>query len=148
MKIFTIMGASYLPFLKEAAQSLNIDLTAYSGKQLNLCPEIMTDALRDMKTADMILLYRSAEGFWDEIDDELKVLQKRVPVIVVGSDPSLWTASAVNPEIVAAVYNYLLFNGRENIGEMLKFICITSFMNRLFIKNPKPSPGREFIIPQ
>jgi len=75
------MGASYLPFLKEAAQSLNIDLTAYSGKQLNLCPEIMTDALRDMKTADMILLYRSAEGFWDEIDDELKVLQKESPLL-------------------------------------------------------------------
>ncbi|MFA5321408.1 MAG: cobaltochelatase subunit CobN [Smithella sp.] len=137
MRIFTIIWASYLPYLKEAAERLTIDLTAYSSKQLNLCPEIMTDALRDMKTADMILLYRSNEGFWDEIDDELTLLQRRIPVIVVGSDPSLWTASTVNPEIVAAVYNYLLFNGRGNIGEMLKFVLHNIFHEPLDYKEPE-----------
>ena len=137
MKIFTIMWASYLPLLKEAAAELNIDLIAYSSKQLNLCPEIISDAVENMKTADMILLYRTSESFWDDIEDELSLLQKRIPVVIVGSDPSLWTASTVNPEIVATVYNYLLFNGRENISHMLRFLLHNIFQEPILFKEPE-----------
>lgn len=122
MKIFTIMWSSYLPLLKQAAGDLHLDLLSYSGKQLNLHPEMITAAERDMKTADMILLYRTNDVFWEEIEKILDEVSSHIPVVVVGSDPAYWAKSTVSPEIVATVYNYILFNGRDNIANMLRFL--------------------------
>ena len=140
MKIFTIMWASYLPLLKEAAAELKIDLTAYSSKQLNLRPELPADAVRQMGKADLILLYRTGDAFWDDVDAELAVLNKRIPVVAVGSDPSLWAVSTVHPELVAAVYHYLLFNGRGNIDNMLRFLMHHLFGEPLAFKEPDRIP--------
>ncbi|MDD5169080.1 MAG: cobalt chelatase, partial [Syntrophales bacterium] len=140
MKIFTIMWSSYLPLIKEAAESLNLDLTSYSSKQLNMRSECLAEALRAMKTADLILLYRTNDAFWDDIEAELNHLKKRIPVVVVGSDPSLWTASTVHPEMVATAYNYLLFNGRENIANMLRFLLHQLFDEPQTFKEPDQIP--------
>ncbi|MEQ8212290.1 MAG: hypothetical protein ABRQ35_00140, partial [Smithellaceae bacterium] len=88
MKLFTIMWSSYLPLLKEAAEKMHLDLLSYSGKQLNLHPEMLAAAERDMKTADIILLYRTNDVFWEEIEKILEEVRSRIPVVVVGSDPA------------------------------------------------------------
>jgi len=122
VKIMTIMWASYLPLVKEAADGLGIELVSYSTKLLNAHPEMCGDAAQALRDADLILLYRTSDPFWEEIEGEVKSAAKRIPVVVIGSDPSFWSLSNVNPEIVAAVYRYVLFNGRENIANMLRFL--------------------------
>ena len=120
MKIFTIMWSSYLPLLKDAAIEQNIEIAAYSNKQITQQPEVIDEVLFQMKTADLLLMYHTSEAFWEEVEKELKSLKK--PVIMVGSDPSYWTFSNVKPEIIAAVYRYIVFNGRENFANMLLYI--------------------------
>ena len=122
MKIFTILWASYLPLIRDAANELSVELAAYSTKQLNLQPDFVSDAILDMGEADLILLYRTSDAFWNDVDHALAALNGRIPVVAVGSDPSLWASSTVQPELVATAYNYLLFNGRDNMANMLKFL--------------------------
>ncbi|MEW6377353.1 MAG: cobaltochelatase subunit CobN, partial [Thermodesulfobacteriota bacterium] len=127
MKLFSIMWSSYLPLIKEAADEFGINISSFSTKQLNTVPGILEEVKSCMRRADAILLYRTNDAFWDEIEPEISELRDRIPVVVIGSDPSLWALSSVAPEIVATVYRYILFNGRDNIGNMLKY-----FMHHLF----------------
>ena len=140
MKIFTVMWASYLPLLKAAATEMKIELVTYSSKQLNMRPECLDEALADMRTADMILLYRTSDAFWEDLEAELHLLRKRVPLVSVGSDPSLWALSNVNPELVATVYQYLLYNGPGNMANMLRFLMHHLFGEPLIFHEPDPIP--------
>ncbi|MCE5334146.1 MAG: cobaltochelatase subunit CobN [Desulfobacteraceae bacterium] len=138
MKLLTIMWSSYVPLLKEAAEATSLfTLKAYSNKQLNLDPEALGDAGRSIKSADVIVLYRTAEPFWDDVEEEIRALGGRVPVVAVGPEPSFWSISNVNPEIVGTVYRYLLYNGADNFREMLKFLAASLFSVEVAFSPPK-----------
>ena len=138
MKLLTIMWSSFIPILRDAAEVTAIfNLKAYSNKQLNLDPRIVEDIGKEMKAADLIVLYRTAEPFWDEVEDEIEGLGGRIPIVAVGPEPSYWKISNVSPEIVTTVYRYLLFNGAENFREMLKFLASSLFSMDLSFSPPK-----------
>ncbi|MGV8074426.1 MAG: cobaltochelatase subunit CobN [Syntrophobacteraceae bacterium] len=139
MKLLSIMWASYIPLLKEAAEQTGLcRLKAYSSKQINVEPHLIDEVLREMKSSDLILLYRTADPFWDEVEREIKSLGQRIAVVVVGPDPSCWALSNVSPEIVGATYRYILFNGADNFEEMLKYL-----MSSLFAANVSYDLPRE-----
>ncbi len=138
MKLFSIMWASYVPVLKEAVEkSGTFHLTAYSSKQINAEPELVEKVRREMSHADLILLYRTNDGFWEVIEEDIRVLGGRIPVVVVGSDPSYWALSSVSPEIIGATYRYILYNGVENFEEMLKFLSASLFSSDISFHPPK-----------
>jgi len=122
MKLFTIMWSNYVPPLKEACSANGVELTAYSTKQATQHPEVMDVLRSDMATADCILLYRTSDPVWDELDADIRVAGERCPVVVVGSDPSLWGLSTVPMEVAATAYNYILYNGDENLDNLLKYL--------------------------
>ena len=140
MKVFTIMWSSYLPLIKEAADTLNIELVSYSTKQINCLPDAVRSAVRDMHKADLIILYRTNDAFWEEIEDGLNTIKRRIPVVVIGSDPSYWAGSTVNPEVIAAVYKYVLFNGRANIVNMFNCLLHVIFHEQVSFKEPEEIP--------
>ncbi len=140
MKVFTIMWSSYLPLMKEAADVIDIELMAYSNKQININPELIRKAVADMNSADLIFLYRTNDAFWEEMEQDLNGLKGRIPVVVVGSDPSYWALSTVSPEIVATSYRYILFNGRENLINMLRYLLHNIFDDSITFKQPEEIP--------
>ncbi len=140
MKIFTIMWSNYLPLIKEAADALGISLSSFSNKQFTTSPAMIDEVKAQLRAADCILLYRTNDAFWDEVETEIKNMHGRIPVVVIGSDPSYWALSTVNPEIVAMVYKYVLFNGRENITNMLRYILHSLFDNSVTFNQPKEVP--------
>jgi cobaltochelatase CobN len=147
MKIFTVMWSSYLPLIKEASVNLGLKLSAYSNKQININPEITKNIFSELKEADLIILYRTDDAFWEEIEKEIKDLEGRIPVVVIGSDPSYWTLSTVNPEIVATVYKYILFNGRDNIANMLRYLLHNLFDNSVAFMQPEEIPWQGIFHP-
>ncbi|MEN6317911.1 MAG: cobaltochelatase subunit CobN [Syntrophaceae bacterium] len=147
MKVFTIMWSSYMPLIKEAADALNIELMSYSSKQINCFPDMLRQACRDMKTADLIILYRTNDAFWEEIEEDLHMVKKRIPLVVIGSDPSFWAMSTVNPEVVATVYRYVLFNGRENIINMFGYLLHTIFQEKITFRGPEEMPWQGIFHP-
>jgi cobaltochelatase CobN len=134
------MWSSYLPLLKEAADTLNIELIAYSNKQINTHPDLTRKIRSDLDRADLLLLYRTNDAFWEEIEQELKGIKGRIPIVMIGPDPTNWAWSTVNPEIVATVYNYVLFNGLENFSNMLKYLLHNIFGQPLNFVEPIQVP--------
>jgi len=138
MNLLSIMWSSYVPLLKQAAAGTgSFHLKAWSIKQLAMDIRVLDDVKKEMKRADLILLYRTADGFWDAIIEEVKSLGGRIPVVAVGPDPSHWRVSTVNPEIVAATYRYILYNGLDNFEEMLKYLLFSIFSLDVPFKLPK-----------
>ncbi|HOI95812.1 MAG TPA: cobaltochelatase subunit CobN [Syntrophobacter fumaroxidans] len=149
MKLLSIMWSNYVPLLKQAAAATGtFDLKAYSNKQLNLDPLKLRECRKEIKSADLILFYRTTESFWDELEDELKDCRGRIPVVTVGPDIGSWKLSNVNPEIVANVYRYLLFNGGDNFREMLKYLAAAVFSIEISYAPPKETAWEGIFHPQ
>ncbi|MEW6619132.1 MAG: cobaltochelatase subunit CobN [bacterium] len=139
MKILTIMWQSYLNMLVKASKHLNfVELKAYASRILEQEPERIERVLEEAAASDIILLYRSTEGFWETIEGRIKELGKRLPIVCVGHDPSYWMLSTIKPEIVARVYSYLVINGEENFTNMLRYIVRE--VGGLDISAPEPKP--------
>jgi len=131
------MWSSYIPLLKEAAESAGIECVSFSGKQFNTNPESVSLAGPAILSSDLVLLYRTNDPFWDEIDEILDEIKGRIPVIAVGSDPSTWARSTVSPEITATTYRYILYNGRENFTNMLNYLRSVLFGSEVNYSEPE-----------
>jgi len=149
MKLFSIMWSSYIPLLKAGVDKVgHFELSVYSNKQITQRPEILEEVKQELKEADLILLYRTHDPFWGVIEEEVKALGGRLPVIVTGSDPSYWRLSTVNPEVVATVYQYILYNGQENLCEMLKYLLATLFGHEITYRPPRENPWEGIFHPE
>lgn len=140
VKIVTVMWASYLPLMNEAADRLGIELVSFSTKLLNMNADICARAVEALREADLVLLYWTNDPFWQDIEKEVKSAGKRIPVVVIGSDPSFWSLSNVNPEIVAAVHRYVQFNGSGNMANMLRCLLHHFFSETMTYGEPEEVP--------
>ncbi len=122
MKIASIMQDTFLPLMKDAAGITGADLAVYSNRALETSPELCTKALEELKTADLILLYRTNYQFWDTIEDQIRTLRETKPIICVGADASHWGLSSVRPDIATTCYKYFLGDGRENIQRLFTYL--------------------------
>lgn len=136
MHIVSIMWANYLPLMKEAADALGIRLSPFSTKQLNVNPALIDEVRSLLPRADCILVYRTNDTFWDEIEPEIRELRSRIPVVSISSDPSFWELSSVSPEAVATVYRYVLYSGKDNILNMLRFLVHYLFDASVVFEEP------------
>jgi len=140
MKLFTIMWSNYIPPLKEACSANGIALTAYSTKQATQHPEVLERLRADMAVSDCMLLYRTSEPLWDELEADIRQAGESRPVIIVGSDPTLWGLSTVPLDIAATSYNYILYNGAENLDNLVKYLLGTVIGETVVCSPPKPVP--------
>lgn len=140
MKLFTIMWSNYIPPLKEACAANNVALSAYSTKQATQHPEVLERLREDMFSCDCMLLYRTSDPLWDELEVDIRKAGETRPVIVVGSDPTLWGLSTVSLEIAATAYNYILYNGTDNLDNLLKYLRSTVLKENVSFTSPKAVP--------
>ncbi len=140
MRILTIMWSSYLPLLNEAARFLGIELAAWSTKQIKREPGLLSTIGVEMEKADLVLLYRTSDEFWEDLEQTVLTVKNRIPVVVVGPEPSFSALSNVNPEIVATVYRYILFGGAGNMRNMLGYLFNLLFEEKLSFEAPEPLP--------
>ena len=140
MRILSIMWSSYLPLLNEAAQALGVDLSAYSTKQIKREPGLVSRIAVEIEHADLVLLYRTSDEFWEELEQTVLTVKDRMPVVVVGPEPSFSVLSNVNPEIVATVYTYILFGGAGNMRNMLGYLLSLLFGEKAVFEAPEPLP--------
>ncbi|MCG2735242.1 MAG: cobaltochelatase subunit CobN [Candidatus Methanoperedenaceae archaeon] len=121
-KIASIMWNSYVPMLIKANQNVGFELSVFSSKNMEENPDIVEKAMQAFEEADLILLYRTSDLFWDGIETKLKELGKRIPIVCAGYDPSYWMLSTVKPGIVANSHSYLTINGEENLKNLLLYL--------------------------
>lgn len=138
MKLFTIMWSNYIPPLRAACSANGVTLTAYSGKQINLNPDLLDEVRGAMARADCILLYRTGDPFWDELEADIRAAGAKRPVVVVGSDPSSWGLSSVPLDVVATVWNYILYNGPDNLENLARYLRAILPGERPDYREPEP----------
>lgn len=125
MKIVSVMWASYLPLLKRGADNLGVELISFSNKQLNEETDQIECFAASAREADLLLLYRTSEAYWDELEPIVAELKAHVPIVMVGSDPSSWAGSNVAPEVLVESSRYLLLNGPANMENLLRYLLAT-----------------------
>jgi len=111
-----------VPMLEQASEKLGFELSAYSTSTLEDDPDKLDDVIRSCERSDVILLYHTANLFWEELEQRLEYIKEKVPIVCLGYDPSHWVFSTVDPRIVANCYNYITYNGEENLVNLLRFI--------------------------
>jgi cobaltochelatase CobN len=118
------MWNSHLPLLNQAAASLDfVECTFFSTRELEEHPEQIESIIKILGQQDIILLYRSSETVWSQIEDSLKNTGKEVPIVCLGHDPVYWSLSSAPMSTVAKAYSYIVNNGVENIANLLKYLC-------------------------
>jgi cobaltochelatase CobN len=122
MKIASIMWNSYIPMFVKANEGVGFELEVFSNRTLEENPAKIEEALQAFEEADLILLYRTSDLFWEGIEKKMKEIRERIPVVCLGYDPSFWILSTVKPEIVAASQSYITINGEENLRKMLCYL--------------------------
>ncbi|HEX3019436.1 MAG TPA: cobaltochelatase subunit CobN [Chitinispirillaceae bacterium] len=137
MKIGSIMWHSHLPLVSKTASQLDFaEVTLFATRELEDDPLRCDKALLLLAAQDLILLYRSNESIWDRIEERLKEIGKKVPIVCLGHDPSLWTLSTVRPEIIMTAHSYMVNNGQENFTNMFRYLCRE--IGRIDIDVPQP----------
>ena len=125
IKIVAIMWTSKVQTSRDAAEELkkelNIGLRVYSTKDIENS-QTRDKCLKSMENSHVNIVY-AAGSAWDEIQPRIEELSKKIPTIVLGYDPAAWTLSTVKPEVVINVNSYLTMDGKENLKNMLKYIC-------------------------
>jgi cobaltochelatase CobN len=118
------MWHSHLPLLAQAAAQLEFaEVTLFATRELEDDPLQCDKALSLLETQDLIFLYRSSESIWDRIEQRLKEIGKKVPILCLGHDPSYWTLSTLRPEVITTAHSYMVHNGQENFTNLLRYLC-------------------------
>ena len=122
MRITAIFWQSHAAMLSQGAQTVEgIDLRLYSTRAIDQDPDLMEAAIRDMGEADAVVLYRSAEAVWTELEPHIKRCAMERPLLSLSHDPSLWADSSLPMAMVRRAYDYVVLGGRENFANLLRF---------------------------
>jgi len=149
VKGVAVMWNAYVPTLVEAGGNCPwLDLKVYSHRVVGENPEKMAQALEEMAGADFILLYRTPDPFWNEVELRLQELAARIPLIVTGTDPSFWGQSTGPMEVAATAYLYLMRNGQENFQRLLGYLGKEVLHLDLEVLPPQELPWEGFYHPQ
>jgi cobalamin biosynthesis Mg chelatase CobN len=123
MRLTVISWDIYSSTIARASAGVDgIELRLFSSKQVDSSPEILEQALKALEWAQVILLYRSGENFWNDIEGLLAELGKTRPLVVLSSDPSFWSLSSATLDRVSRCYDYLVCGGRDNIKNLLRYL--------------------------
>ncbi len=150
VKVISLTWKSHVAPLVRAASKLDwLDLTAYSSTGLDDDPLKVEEIVKGFKDADMLLFYRSNEGFWSFIEHEIRERGAAIPpIICVGHDPSLWALSTAKPTIVATCYDFFTYGGEENLSNLLCCMAHEMVGRATTYDPPKPVPWEGLYHPE
>jgi len=123
MRITAIVWSSHAQAIEKGASSLPfIEMTMFASKEIARNEDLLKEAFRDAEGADLVLLYRSADVFWNEVEAHFKE-NRPENIACLSHDPSYWTLSSVSPSVLQRCMDYLRMGGEENAGRMLRFLA-------------------------
>ncbi|MTJ83867.1 MAG: cobaltochelatase subunit CobN [Telmatospirillum sp.] len=116
MRIFAVLWPNWVPLLRDACSRAGIEAEVHSTRRMAADWPALSAGMR---SADVILLYRTNDGFWPEFERLIPVDRT---VVVAGSDPASWRIATVPMPDCARVHSFLQAGGRENIDRLLAFL--------------------------
>ncbi|MCD6320592.1 MAG: cobaltochelatase subunit CobN [Candidatus Desulfofervidaceae bacterium] len=149
IKLAAIMWSSHVGMLVRACQKLPfLQAKIFSNYTLSTDENTYTEAINALEEADLILLYRSSEAFWDSLEPELKRLAQQKPLICLSHDPAYWVLSSVQAEVVTTAHRYLNFGGEENFFNLVCYILKEALGYEIDYQPPKDMPWQGIYHPR
>jgi len=131
----------YNLFYRVSKKIKDFEVKVYSARVLESEPEVLERALKEARSCDLLLAYRSTqESFWELLEREIKEDVLKTKIVYLSHDPAFWTLSNVSPEILAKAYEYILRNGEENIKNLLYFLAKEVLSLEVSYKEPEEVP--------
>ncbi len=141
MKISSIVWNAYTHILKKAAKNLDfLEFKIFSSKFLEKDLKRLDEILYELESSDLIFLYRSSDKFWDEIENRLKEIGKKIPLVCIGHDLNYFALSTVSFDICTKCQRYVIYGGEENFLNMLKFLANVVLKKDIDFCEPKKMP--------
>jgi len=73
MRVTGIVWSSHLQAIAKGAEMLDyVELNIFASKDIARDESLLQTALADAEHSDIVLLYRSADTFWEEVEDHFK----------------------------------------------------------------------------
>lgn len=125
MKVVVICWQSYYNMFNKVSKKIKeFEIRVFSVRGLEKDPERGALALSEARGADILLVYRSSqESFWEILEREIREGQIRGKVVYLSNDPSFFSLSNVEGEVVLKTHEYVLKNGEENIKNLFYFLA-------------------------
>jgi len=118
MRLASLTWASDVALLVEAARKTKTELKAFAVSDLS--DENVEDCIHSLNLAEAILLHPPHQ---DPLFDRVVAgIDKKIPIVSFGFDPSLWSFSSVPAKIVSTINAYVVFGGAENTSNMIRYI--------------------------
>ncbi|HPI89884.1 MAG TPA: cobaltochelatase subunit CobN [Spirochaetota bacterium] len=141
MRLTVIAWDIYSSMIARAAGEIGgVDLNLFSSKNVDSSPETYEKAVESLEKADLILLYRTGESFWNELDARFAELAQRKPLVCLASDPSQWGMSSVSVDRVSLCYAYLVYGGIDNFTNLLRYLMHVCDPSHELPPAPDPLP--------
>ncbi|MEZ0343808.1 MAG: cobaltochelatase subunit CobN [Caldimicrobium sp.] len=111
-------------FYKVSKKIKDFEVRVFSARVLEVDSDKLAEALEEIRKADLLLVYRSSqESFWEILEREIREEKIKGKVVYLSHDPSFWTFSNVELEVVIKAHEYILKNGEENIRNLFYFLA-------------------------
>ncbi|OPX36661.1 MAG: hypothetical protein B1H11_07065, partial [Desulfobacteraceae bacterium 4484_190.1] len=148
VRIVSIMWGSYVPvFLEAARESSHVELAIFSQKEIENDPDCLEDFWAAAARADILFFYRTADGFWQEVDARLDEVGPDKVVVTTSFDPADWGRNAtVDLAICAKAYTYLAEGGKENYRRLLDLLA-HQVDPQISVQDPAPMPWQGILHP-
>ncbi len=143
MKKFTIITwqSYYNIFYRVPKKIKEFDIKVYSARVFESDFKKFEEALSEIKSSDLLLIYRSSqESFWEILEKEIKNGNIKAKIVYLSHDPAFWTFSNVNSEILVKSHEYILRNGEENIKNLFYFLANKVLRLEISYKEPEEVP--------
>ncbi|NPA40098.1 MAG: cobaltochelatase subunit CobN [Thermodesulfobacteria bacterium] len=140
MRLVGILWQTYYNELFKAVKNLKIaEVKLYSARVLQLNKDLLRTAISELKKADVILLYRSSENCWEEIENFIKKQNLGAKIVALGNNPEFCRLSNVGAEVIEKAYKYLLIGGEQNLKNLTLFLLNIAGLKVEF-KEPEELP--------
>ncbi len=140
-RFVAVMWNSFLPLLRRGAGDLGVRVDGFTTRALRDDPGRIRAVAEAAAGADLVLLYRTADDFWTELDEALQGAADRgAPVVCVGPDPSNWRRFDVPLEVSAEAQVYVAYNGEDNFRGLTAFLLRRVLGRPVDVSDPRPVP--------
>ena len=148
IRIACIMWGSYVPaFLAAAEAGPHVELSIYSQKEIENDPSTLELFWRSAARADIVFLYWTTDGFWEEVSARLDEFAGGRTIVTTSFDPSNWGRKAtVDMQVCAKAYAYMAEGGAENYRRLLEFVA-HQVDPGIPVQDPEPLPWQGILHP-
>lgn len=122
------------------------DCKIYANRRIDSSEEVFDQAVEDMRSAEMLLLYRTTHSFWERMVHEIEGMGDK-KIVCVGQNPEFWTLSTVEPKICSEIYGYLLNGNAENSRRLMGYLDKEIFGKGTSVLPPEVIPWQGIVHP-